>query len=121
MFDMKKEKWFIRTPTPEISEAVQNWLFEQGLSWQAYGNKEVNYTDTNYLMLSPYEPERFCHTFSIDDKLGQKEIKLTFKTIVDSIECPEIKSEEQKQLDILMQQITDLQKQAEKLQGIVGK
>lgn len=31
------------------------------------------------------------------------------------------KSPEQKQLDILMKQITDLQKQAEKLQGIVGK
>lgn len=30
MFDMKKDKWFIRTPTPEISEAVQLWLFEQG-------------------------------------------------------------------------------------------
>lgn len=31
------------------------------------------------------------------------------------------KTEEQKQLDILLEQITDLQKQAEKLQSIVGK
>jgi hypothetical protein len=31
------------------------------------------------------------------------------------------KSAEQEQLDILMQQITDLQQQAEKLQGIIGK
>ncbi|WP_391560671.1 hypothetical protein [Robertmurraya sp.] len=121
MFDIKKDKWFIYTPTPEISKAAQEWLFQEGFSWQAHGNKEVNYTDTNYLMLSPYEDGRFCHTFSIDEKLGEKEIKMTFKAVVDSVEFPETQTPEQIQLDKVMDQIAELQTQAAKLQELINK
>lgn len=122
MFDIKKDKWFIYTPTHEISKLVQNWLFDQGFVWQHHEDTSIRYTSSLYLKLSPYTTGAFCHTDSIDLKHDTaKEIKLTFKTVVDFVEFPETKSEEQKQLDILMQQITDLQKQAEKLQGVVGK
>lgn len=122
MFDIKKDSWFIYTPTHEISKLVQNWLFDQGFVWQHHEDTSVRYTSSLYLKLSPYTTGAFCHTDSIDPKYDtSKEIKLTFKAVVDSVEFPELKTEEQKQLDILMQQITDLQAQAEKLQAIVGK
>jgi hypothetical protein len=122
VFDIKKDRWFICTPTHEISRLVQNWLFDQGFVWQHHEDASVRYTSSLYLKLSPYKRGAFCHTDSIDLKHDTaKEIKLTFKTVIDSVEFPEIESEEQKQLDILVQKIADLQKQAEKLQGIVGK
>lgn len=122
MFDIKKDKWFIYTPTHEISKMVQNWLFDQGFVWQHHEDTSVRYTSSLYLKLSPFTTGAFCHTDSIDLKYDtSKEIKLTFKTVIDSVEFPELKSEEQKQLDILLQQIQELQQQAEKLQGVVGK
>lgn len=121
MFDMKKDRWFIRTPTPEISAAVQEWLFEKGFGWQSDRGQVVQYTDTNYLMLSPYEDGRFCHTSCIDARLKEKEIKVTIKPAVDSVYYPEIETPEQKQLEEVMDKISDLQKQAEILQGMIGK
>ncbi len=122
VFDIKKDKWFIYTPTHEISKLVQNWLFDQGFVWQHHEDTSVRYTSSLYIKLSPYATGAFCHTDSIDPKYDtSKEIKLTFKTVVDSVEFPELKTEEQKQLDILMQQITDLQDQATKLQGLINK
>lgn len=122
VFDIKKDKWFIYTPTHEISNLVQNWLFDQGFVWQHHEDTSVRYTSSLYLKLSPHATGAFCHTDSIDLKYDtSKEIKLTFKKVVDSVEFPELKTEEQKQLDILLAQISQLQAQAEKLQAIVGK
>lgn len=122
MFDMKKEKWFIRTPTPEISAKVQMWLFDQGFVWQHLKDTAVHITESKFLKLSPFEDDAFCHTDSIDPKYdNSKEIKLTFKTVVDSVEYPETKSAEQIQLDVLQEKIAELTREAEKLQKLVQK
>jgi len=79
VFDIKKDKWFIYTPTHEISKLVQNWLFDQGFVWQHHEDTSVRYTSSLYLKLSPYTIGAFCHTDSIDLKYDTaKEIKLTF-------------------------------------------
>lgn len=122
MFDIKKDKWFIYTPTPEISKVVQRWLFAQGFVWQHFKDAEIHCTDSRYLKLSPSEDDAFCHTDTIDPKYDKsKEIKLTFKTIVDSVEYPETQTPEQKQLQEVMTKISELQEQAEKLQGLINK
>lgn len=122
MFDIKKDKWFIYTPTPEISKIVQVWLFAQGFVWQHFKDAEVHYTDSRYLKLSPFEDNAFCHTDTIDLKYDKsKEIKLTFKTVVDSVEFPETQTPEQIQLDKVMDRIAELQKQASQLQELINK
>ena len=116
MFDMKQEKWFIRTQTPEISEAVQLWLFEQGFVWQS-GENKAQYTDTKNVMLSDYAPNgpRFAWSTSVSEDAGYKEIKLTFKTTVDTVEYPSTETQAQKDLKELEQQIVKLSEQAAKL------
>lgn len=121
MFDMKKDKWYIHTPTQEISTRVQMWLFDQGFVWQHHKDQSVRYTDSSYLSLSPYKEGAFCHTDTIDPKYDRAEINLKFKTVVDSVEFPEMKTPEQIQLDIVMQKITELQTQASELQKLVNK
>lgn len=122
MFDLKKDKWFIRTPTPEISKAVQEWLFEQGLVWQHFKDKEIHCTESLFLKLSPFEDDAFCYVSSIDPKYdNSKEVKLTFKTIVDSVEYPETITPEQQQLAQVMQKLDQLRSEAEQLQAIINK
>lgn len=122
MFDLKKEKWFIRTPTPEISKLVQEWLFEQGLVWQYHKDAIVRNTEYEYLMKSPFDYNAFCFTGCID--LGYdspKEIKLPFKTIVGSVEFPETITPEQQQLAQVMEKLDQLKNEAEQLQAIINK
>ena len=122
MFDMKKERWFIRTPTPEISKLVQEWLFEQGSVWQYHKDNQVRHTEREYLMKSPFDYNAFCFTGYID--LGYdspKEIKLKFKTIVDSVEYPETFTPEQQQLAAVMEKLNQLKNEAEQLQAIINK
>lgn len=117
VFDIKSSKWFIRTPTPEISEIVQRWLFEQGFLWQVLGKDRIINTDKLYLVSS-----ELCHNrFAWDDDLSSskykdyKEIKLTFKTIVSDVEYPETETQAQKDLKELEAQIAKLSEQAAKL------
>ena len=120
MFDMKKDKWFIRTPTPEISEVVQLWLFEQGFKWQHFKDTKIHCTESKFLKLSPFEDDTFCHTDSIDPKYDKsKEIKLTFKTSVASVEYPVVETEAGKELKALEQKIQELTEQASKLRSVI--
>lgn len=124
MFDMKKDKWFIRTPTPEISEIVQRWLFSQGFVWQHFKNTEINCTESKFLKLSPFEDNAFCHTMSINPKYDKsKEVKLSFltTTVIDKVEYPQVKSPAQAELEALQQKIKELETQAQKLQELINK
>jgi len=120
-FDLKKDRWFISTPTPEASKLAQEWLFDQGIIWQSAVNdaKKVKFTDTSYLMSSLYEKGSFCWSTPKHIQ-GYEEITLTYKTIIDTITLPVLKepeSEAQKQLKVLKEQIAELSKQAEVLEG----
>lgn len=123
MFDMKKDKWFIRTPTPEISEAVQLWLFEQGFKWCSLINKgEVRHTDRKILSGAHHFGSNEFGCNDISDKyylFDAKEIKVKIRKIVeyrvDTVEYPSTETQAQKDLKELEQQIAKLSEQAAKL------
>lgn len=121
MFDMKKDKWFIRTPTSEISEAVQLWLFEQGLRWAGSEEqgKNVQYIDSEAIGFG-YGENGFGHTHVRWWKDNDhKEIKLTFKTSVASVEYPVVETQAEKELKALEQKIQELTEQASKLRSVI--
>lgn len=120
MFDLKKDKWFIRTPTPEISKAVQQWLFEQDFTWEADGTK-IQYTNQRFLTNTQYPNiarDYIMHSSNADnyaEKNGVKEIKLTLKTVVDSVEYPVIETEQEIKIRELKETIEKAQKQIDEI------
>lgn len=124
-FDLHKDKWFICTPTKEAFKMAQLWAIEQGFGWGVISSTlsdgtlpNVEYSESiggNHIL---------CDRLGYADKLfyqehGHKEIKLTFKTIVDTVEYPEpelIETDSQKELRILKEQIEQLTQQANKLE-----
>ena len=129
-FDLKQDKWFIRTPNEATYNLVYEWLKDQGfhfgespkfkhLGWER-GTEEIGSW--------PYCAEndggfRIGHVKSKNFHLGlgHKEIKLTFKTVVDSVEYPETVTPEQQQLAQVMQKLDHLKNEAEQLQAIINK
>lgn len=124
-FDLHQDKWFIRTPTKEAFKLAQLWAIEQGFAWVK--GVSVNTDGTLYY---PEEVESIGGNYSKSGLLGHghrefyeenghKEIKLTFKTVVDTVEYPEpelIETPSQKELRILKEQIAQLTQQANKLE-----
>jgi len=90
------------------------WLY--AISARSNGTVGYNLYKT---LKSFVDPDGVAYGKFIADKISL----IDYRAVQDGFEAEifDRKSAEQKQLDILMQQITDLQKQAEKLQGIVGK
>lgn len=125
-FDLHKDKWFIRTPTPEISEAVQLWLFEQGIYWIGNNNykNEVRATDSKILTNLEYRSTtkfvkgKFMHDSGpIEMEYYPPELEIKIKFKVDSVEYPVvIETASQKELRILKEQIAQLTQQANKLE-----
>ena len=111
MFDVKKEAWFIRVNNEQEWNAANDWLEENyGDDIKCrYVGKATYLTNTRtdgdvntYVMWGGLPP-------------SAKEIKLSYKLVVDSAILPETKSQAQKDLEVLQEQIEGLQKQAEKL------
>lgn len=120
MFDMHKNAWFINVNSDEECEAAQKWLFEQGIYW-CNGGKDVtnifarsltNFVDKN-IGINKYgflwdanqaKPNKNIH-----------EIKLNFKTTVDSVEYPIIETEAQKKLKELEATAKQIQEQIQEL------
>lgn len=126
-FDMKTQAWFINVDSIEQSIAAQQWLFDQGFTW-CTGSKTLNKFQigffTNFLCWNEnitIEPSGFMHsTYKTTNTVkGEKEIKLNFKTVVDSVEWPEVETEAQKELAKLQKQIEELSAQAEKLKETI--
>lgn len=126
MFDMKKDKWFIRTPTPEISEAVIEWLKKQH---DLFLHKSINSSDLHKdyglkTCLSGDGPNTAIHgvCYSPSDFYEREdfqEIKLTFKTSVASVEYPFVETQAEKELKALEQKIQELTEQASKLRSVI--
>lgn len=124
-FDLHKDKWFIETPTKEVFKLAQLWAIEQGFAW----TKEAS-VSTDGTLYYPVEVKSFGgnHIKSgllgrgyreFYEREGHKEIKLTFKTVVDTVEYPEpeiVETPSQKELRILKEQIEQLTQQANKLE-----
>lgn len=107
-FNLKTNPWFIRVNNKEEFEAVGKWIKEKtGYSLRTFYFKEVVHltnTDDDGAVL---ERLMYVHSSSIKDRknINCHEIKLTFKTVVDSVEYPVLESEQQKKIRELKETI----------------
>lgn len=126
-FNLKTNKWWIATPTPEISKAVQEWLFEQGVTWCS-GETSVDCVHhkclVNFYDEDRASPERgFMHNSgSYESNFPEYEIKITTKTVIDSVTFPNVISEQEKarkqSIAELEATIAKAQEQIEQLKGL---
>lgn len=121
-FDMKTQPWFIRVNSKEEFEVAKAWvIFQVG---EKFYPDFTNYFNNIKGFANCYDGRLLGRVAWYNEghiqeavKIGVKEIKLTFKTVVDSVEWPEVETEAQKELAKLQQQIEELSAQAEKLKA----
>lgn len=115
-FDLKTTPWFIRVANEQEFNAARDWVESLGFKFE-YGNKYERgiVAISNYLN-SRGEVEPIIHRNRVeDDQSEYHEIKLNFKTVIDSITFPEVKTEQQKQIEELEKTILLAQQQIETL------
>ena len=118
-FDMHSHPWFIRVENEQEFNAARDWVESLGFKFE-YGNKyeEDIVAISNYLN-SSREVEPVIHkNKEQDDQSEYNEIKLTFKTVIDSATFPEVKTEQQKQIEELEKTIFLAKQQIEELKKI---
>ena len=111
MFDMKKEPWFIRVENEQEFNAARKWLDEN------FGY----YLDTEYMTyivglsntddfggICSYVMWMAEHSLKTTERY---ETKLEFKAVVDSVTLPEVKTEQQRQIEELEKTILLAQQQ----------
>ena len=107
MFNIKTDPWFIRVNSKQEFEVIQDWLQEN------YGEKiRANYgTHMKWLTNTQYDGHinsKLLVMHGSGDPLettSRKEIKLTFKTTIDSVEYPVVETEQQIKMKQLQQTI----------------
>nr|DAH57282.1 MAG TPA: hypothetical protein [Caudoviricetes sp.] len=127
MFDLKTNPWLIRVHSEEEYNNVNEWLFENfgkklivnydmatGGTVRGITNIDAYGKIQNYLMWLNDEHFKTCHK-------DVKEIEISFKTVVDVVEYPVVKTESELQLEQVMSKLSELQNEAQRLQEIVAK
>lgn len=119
-FDMKNQPWFIRVNNEEEFGVVADFLEAKGFRFyekkytkntQAIGNTDLAGNierDSKVSRLMTSEIEKVIH-------YGGKEIKLNFKTTIDSVEYPEVKSAQQVEIEQIE---TEMRKLADRLNSL---
>ena len=107
MFNIKTDPWFILVNSKQEFEVIQDWLEEN------YGEKiRANY-GTHMKWLTNTQHDGYINSkllvmHGAGDPLkttARKEIKLTFKTTIDSVTFPEVESEQQIKMKQLQETI----------------
>lgn len=117
---LKENSWFIRTGSPEKSKLVQEWLFEHGMGWLFGKTIQSGFNDTMLTNTDSVGEKGDFIMFSTDlEEKNAQEIKITFKTIVESVELPVVESKEEaerkKKIQELKETIALAQKQLEEM------
>lgn len=117
-FNMKTQPWFIRINSQEEFDVVDKWLLDNhgvSLDCRWNGGHMVGLTNTTD---SGHAYEDHIMWYGSDD-IGniREEIKFSFKTVIDSVEFPEVVSEEQKEIERLTKIIEEAQQSLNKLKG----
>lgn len=107
MFNIKTDPWFIRVNSEEEFEVIQDWLEEN------YGEKiRANYgTHMKWLTNTQCDGHinsKLLVMYGSGEPLAttpRKEIKLTFKTTIDSVQYPEMETEQQIKMKQLQETI----------------
>lgn len=114
-FDMQKNDWHIKIENYEQFIIIREWLYSIGLRSVYSPNWSPGITQIEYQASS----ETWIRLFKGESTYP--EIKVQFATSIKYIEFPETKSESEKQLDVVMAKLTELQKEAEQLQETIKK
>jgi len=108
VFNIKTDPWFIRVNSEEESKVIQDWLFEQGIMWK-HSSTQHKYTEYTFILNVFSEgsiPKRLLRTNeACEIHPTAKEIKLTFKTTIDSVEYPVVETEQQIKMKQLQETI----------------
>lgn len=118
MFDMKTQPWFIKINSQEEFDLVQEWLIENygsglGCEWTGHIPKEgvTNTTDSG----------RVCSRVMYYELDGLRpraqEIKFNFRKVIDNVELPDVKSEQELDIERLTEIINQAQETLNKMKG----
>jgi hypothetical protein len=120
MFDITKDKWFIRVANEEQAKAVQEWAFDRGFGWA--GQKEFR---KDFAVWDKKSPAIGFGHFGCDSlgqaraqwwiDSGHKEIKVSFKTVIDEMEFPKVESAQQIKIRELEATVAEAQRQIQEL------
>ena len=106
MFNIKSDPWFIRVNSKQEFEVIQDWLQENyGCSLITSYNPAFEYL-TNTSCTGQIEEAFVMHGRGNPlETTSRKEIKLTFKTTIDSVEYPEMETEQEIKMKQLQETI----------------
>lgn len=123
MFNVLKEKWYIRVGSEQEAIAAQEWAFSKGLGWGGSGKvlredfKHWDKWGESAAIGSGHHGGGSLGQASSEywSKHGHKEINLTFKLTVDSVVYPHVESPQQEQIRELEETISLAAAQIKKL------
>lgn len=120
MFDITKDKWFIRVANEEQAKAVQEWAFEHGLGWagkKVLRDDYATWDRTDRSIGSGHYGGcglgQARAGWWISN--GHKEIKVSFKTVIDELELPKVESAQQIKIRELEATVAEAQRQIQEL------
>ena len=123
MFNIKSDPWFIRVNSEQEFEVIQDWLQEN------YGEKiRANY-GTHMKWLTNTQCDGHINSKLLVmhgrgnplETTSRKEIKLTFKTTIDSVEYPVVESEQQIKMKQLQETIDKAARELKELREMGDK
>lgn len=118
-FDLKTNPWFIRVNNEQEYNAARDWVKSRGLDFKYSGDYFKGLAAISNHLYSDGRIDDYIYRCDVEDDLSEyQEIKVTFKTVVDSVTLPEVKTEQQKQIEELEKTILLAQQQIEELKGI---
>lgn len=97
-FDMNKEAWFIRVANEHEFNAARDWIKSKGFDFMFSDKWYLGCTGIAHNSGDGAEVYRLDET---DDADLHYEVKPSFKTVVDSVTFPEVKTELQKEIEEL--------------------
>lgn len=114
-FDLKAAPWFIRVANEQEYNAVREWVKDKGFKFIYSGDW---YTGCEGIIYDAEIDGGKVYRLDAEDDINTlHEIKLTFKTVVDSVTLPEVKTEQQKQIEELEKTILLAKQQIETLKN----
>lgn len=115
-FDMKSQPWFIRVTNEQEYNAARKWLFENFGHYldTGYASYMVGLSNTDDCgEICSYVMWMAEHALKTTEHY---EIELSYKTVVDSVQYPQVETEQQKKVRELQETIEKAQKQIEDIQ-----
>lgn len=121
MFDMKTQPWYIKINSQEEFDLVQEWLIENygsGLEcdWDGYFKK---CGVTNWESCGMEVSRGWVMWMDEKSKADRyaSEIKFNFRKVIDNVELPDVKSEQELEIERLTEIINQAQETLNKMKG----